>query len=99
MPKFKKIILTVLIILTLVFIAQKVTNFYIEQQINSHLSQFGITADLERLQKLTLRYKSFTLPCKIKIEDKAVCLVPINQNFLTKLINLKIPLQIPLPFA
>lgn len=98
MHKMRKIILIVLIVFLLVFIAQKTVNFYVEKQLNSYFSAFGVTAKLEKLQRLTLQYKSLSLACKIKTEDKVIHLVPEKKNFLTKLISLKIPLQTLLPF-
>lgn len=94
MRKFKKMLFIITALLVLIFTLQKTTNFFIEKRINSYFSPYQISARLQKLDRLTLQYKNFTLTCKIKIEDKVISLVPENRGIISKLLPNKI--SIPL---
>jgi len=92
--KVKKILFISALCLILVFIIQKTVNFYIERQINIHLAPYNISADLKRLNTLTLNHKNISLTCKLKIDGKNLTLTPLTDSLIAKLLpdKIKIPL-------
>lgn len=88
--KLKKIIIALVVTFSLLFLSLTCASKYLEHRINVHLSQYGVHAQLENLNKLTLKYNGFELTCKLKIEDKSLVLIPSSESLIARFLPKKI---------